>query len=261
MIATGAARRAPGSDPARKEPECVRGVLEPTPGLPLPAMPRPHSAGDRRFPASDRAHSEKAVPGLHSSALPRRRIAYATAADHRSGGKALRVARTRAIARLTGQRSRGCRLAPFALECIQRGARPPGSGSLTCRGSVAACAVTHSAFAGSDRCLVGSGRGKIDTRAPSLGQSNRNGLLGRSGAVHSLADVVHLFLDELTCLSRCGLALAFIGASPRQCLLFRHRAPQRLLSLGSALTKMMTSGLAHQMQVSKIRPFHDEGLR
>jgi hypothetical protein len=79
---------------------------------------------------------------------------------------------------------------------------------------MASRAVTQSTPAGSDGRFASSGSGQIDTRTPSLGQSNRDGLFARSGTVRSLADVIYFFLDELTRLGRCGLALAFVGASP-----------------------------------------------
>src|SRR5438552_1511976 len=65
-------------------------------------------------------------------------------------------------------------------------------------------------------------RRKIDTGAARLGQSNRDRLLCRSGAVLAFADVVHLLADELARLGGGGFAFALVASGAFEGFFFGH---------------------------------------
>jgi hypothetical protein len=69
---------------------------------------------------------------------------------------------------------------------------------------------------------------QLHTRASSLGETDRDGLLRRGCAVLALADVVHLLANELTCLRTRRLALTLVATRTPQRFLFRHLLPPSL---------------------------------
>jgi len=115
---------------------------------------------------------------------------------------------------LTRQRLTGCRSAPLTFQGTRDGARSrsahaPDSasdgapGGAPRRGGAPSCA----ALRGPRRIAQG------DAGATGLRQSNRDRLLGRTGAVFPLTDVVHFLADEFARLGRRGLAGAPISPS------------------------------------------------
>lgn len=75
------------------------------------------------------------------------------------------------------------------------------------------------------RALAGSLRirwRQLHSRATRLGQSDRNGLLGRPRAVLSLAHMMDLFAYEFACLDGRRFALGLVFARSSQSFLFWH---------------------------------------
>src|SRR5437764_8166151 len=110
----------------------------------------------------------------------------------------------------------------FAPQGSSRSTRALGCGLATCRCTMAACIVTRSALASSCGGLALARRGQIHTRAPGLGQTYRNRLLGGARSMFALTDVIHLLFDEFTCLRAGSLALALVPFCPLHCLSFWH---------------------------------------
>ncbi|MDF3071387.1 MAG: hypothetical protein K0R38_6988 [Polyangiaceae bacterium] len=84
-----------------------------------------------------------------------------------------------------------------------------GAGAARARLPTGACALLGGLAP--DLLTRGRGRLRVDARASRLGEADGDGLLGVAGAVFALANMMHLFADELTGLCRRSLAL---GAVP-----------------------------------------------
>jgi len=69
-------------------------------------------------------------------------------------------------------------------------------------------------FPGLGGSLSFTWRAKFDSRAPSLGEPNRNRLLGGTRAVFAFANVVHFLAHEFAGLGGGGFTLAPVAASP-----------------------------------------------
>src|SRR5215471_8369571 len=69
-------------------------------------------------------------------------------------------------------------------------------------------------------------RRKVDTGAPRFRQADRDGLLGRTSAVLSLADVIHFLVDEFAGLCARRLAFSLVAPGAFDGLSFGHREPQ-----------------------------------
>ena len=99
---------------------------------------------------------------------------------------------------------------------------------------MARAALLHIAFGFAPcllRCLSLGGRFQLHPGAPSLGQSNRDGLLRRSRTMLAFANVMHFLADELSRLRRRSLAFPLVLASSFNRFTLRHL----LLSQGNGV--------------------------
>src|SRR5436305_2877787 len=102
------------------------------------------------------------------------------------------------------------------------------------------------------RFLARAGRGLAATRwcelyacAARFRQADRNGLLGRSSTMFSLADVMHLFSHKFARLCAGRLAFACVFTCPLESSFFRHGPPPAMNlvpRLGARASKAFCNG-------------------
>lgn len=106
----------------------------------------------------------------------------------------------------------------------------PFQSAAGCPRATSRCFAVGSPLAQIAGCLgTGTRRGtafarcsELDARAAGFGETNRNGLLGRTSAVLPLPNMVHFFSDKFSGLCAGRLAFTSIFASAFQGSFFRH---------------------------------------
>src|SRR5437016_5505904 len=112
---------------------------------------------------------------------------------------------------------------PFTFERTGNTAGPTG-GRLALAGSLSFTRVALRFFSQLGAGFSFFGRCQLHSRAPGLGEPNRNRLFSGPGAMLALADMVHFFADKLSSLRAGGFPLARILMSSFQSLLLGHRS-------------------------------------
>jgi len=128
---------------------------------------------------------------------------------------------SRRRSRLARQGPVGSCFTPFFFQCLRAGARAAGRG-LSPRMALPFFVITGSLLPCAGRCLSAPRWLQLHTGAPGLGKTNSDRLLGRSRAVLSFTDVVHLLAHEFAGLGARRFAFTRIFARAFQRLFFGH---------------------------------------
>ena len=174
--------------------------------------------GCKQGAASSRAFSKLCHPiGLGSCQLPRAACLSGSIPSRR------RSTIASGSSGLSGERGMGSRGMALLLQGIRCG---PGSPSrrFTPGMTLAFAVVSFRFLRGAGRGLPSARRGKLDSRAPGLRESDGDCLFRRCCAVFPFADVMHLLAHEFPRLSAGGLAFARILARPLDSFSFRHKS-------------------------------------
>jgi hypothetical protein len=124
--------------------------------------------------------------------------------------------------RLSRQRFFGCAAAGFAFERALGGAGA-FAGRFLARGFLTLGEITLRLLSRSGRCFAAFRRRQFHAGASRFGQTDGDGLLGRSRAVFALANVLHFFPDKLARLGGRREPFALVFTCSFDCFVFWHQ--------------------------------------